>query len=173
LIVIVGSIIMEAGPQTKPVSRGPNSDNYGEDNDRTYRALCIWGRSARVEIISRPPSRWFHPSSDFPNGADPDSGGIMTNRSAPRRRGRVSSRLLIATVAAAAFAALYAFSPRMTSRDIVVNAKGVDCHRSCRGHPTAANRSTPTESRDLPLHDSQLKDAGDGIVPWASRPRTT
>jgi hypothetical protein len=134
-------------------SRDPNSDTYGEDDDRTRIAPYAFGRSARVDY-SRDSVPLF--ISD-PNG-DPDP-EEYDNLLQPRRRGRVSSRLLIATVAAAAFAALYAFFSSDASRDIVVNAKASIA--TVMPGSSAAAQPDPTQltSRDMQLNDSQLKDA--------------
>jgi TPR repeat protein len=106
---------MERSKHGQPHDR--NSDTYGEDNNRTRMSPYAFGRSARVDY-SRDSVPLF--ISD-PNG-DPDP-EEYDNPLESRRRWRVSSRLLIATEAAAALAAMYAFFSSDASRDIVVNAK--------------------------------------------------
>src|SRR5260370_24447289 len=129
-------------------SRDPNSDTYGEDNDRTRIAPYAFGRSARVDY-SRDSVPLF--ISD-PNGdPDPEEYDDLLQ---PRRRGRISSRLLIATVAAAALAALYAFFSSDASRDIVVNAKASIA--AVLPGPSAAAQPDPTQ---LTARYIQLKDA--------------
>jgi TPR repeat protein len=133
----------------------PNSDIYDndEDDNRSRMAPYAFGRSARVDY-SRESVPLF--ISD-PNG-DPDP-EEYSNLLQPRRKGRISSRLLIATVAAAALAALYAFFSSDASREIVVNAKASIA--AVLPGPSAAAQpdSTQLTARDMQLNDSQLKDA--------------
>jgi TPR repeat protein len=133
-------------------SHDPNSDTYDEDDNRSRIAPYAFGRSARVDY-SRESVPLF--ISD-PNG-DPDP-EEYSNLLQPRRKGRISSRLLIATVAAAALAALYAFFSSDASREIVVNAKASIA--AVLPGPSAAAQPDLTQltSRDMQLNDSQLKD---------------
>jgi hypothetical protein len=134
-------------------SREPNSDTYGEDDDRSQIAPYAFGRSARTDYARDSVPLFI---SD-PNG-DPDP-EEYDDFQQPRRRARVSSRLLIATVAAAALAALYAFFVSDTSRDIVVNAKASIA--AVLPGPSAAAQpdSTQLTPRDMQLQDSQLQNS--------------
>jgi TPR repeat protein len=133
----------------------PNSDIYDndEDDNRSRMAPYAFGRSARVDY-SRESVPLF--ISD-PNG-DPDP-EEYNNLLQPRRKGRISSRLLIATVAAAALAALYAFFSSDASREIVVNAKASIAAVLPGPSAAAQPASTQLTARDMQLNDSQLKDA--------------
>ena len=113
-----------------------------------YSALCI--RTVGTNRLrSRIPSRCF--ISD-PNGdPDPEEYDDLLR---PPRRGRISSRLLIATIAAAALAALYAFFSSDASRDVVVNAKASIV--AVLPGPSAAAQPDPTQ---LTPRDIELKDA--------------
>ena len=134
-------------------SHDPNSDAYGEDNNRSRIAPYAFGRSARTDHARDSVPLFI---SD-PNG-DPDP-EEYDNPLQPRRRGRISSRLLIATVAAAALAALYAFFSSDASREIVVNAKASIA--AVMPGPSAAAQpdSTQLTSRDMQLQDSHLQDS--------------
>jgi ABC-type Fe3+ transport system substrate-binding protein len=125
--------------------RDPDSDIYDEDDNRSRIAPYAFGRSARVDY-SRESVPLF--ISD-PNG-DPDP-EEYSNLLQPRRKGRISSRLLIATVAAAALAALYAFFSSDASREIVVNAKASIA--AVLPGPSAAAQpdSTQLTARDMQL----------------------
>lgn len=134
-------------------SHDPNSDAYGEDNNRSRVAPYAFGRSARTDHARDSVPLFI---SD-PNGdPDPDE---YDNLLQPRRRGRISSRLLLATVAAAALAALYAFFSSDASREIVVNAKASIA--AVMPGPSAAAQpdSTQLTSRDMQLQDSHLQDS--------------
>ena len=134
-------------------SHDPNSDAYGEDNNRSRIAPYAFGRSARTDHARDSVPLFI---SD-PNGdPDPDE---YDNLLQPRRRGRISSRLLLATVAAAALAALYAFFSSDASREIVVNAKASIA--AVMPGPSAAAQpdSTQLTSRDMQLQDSHLQDS--------------
>jgi hypothetical protein len=132
-------------------SHDPDSDIYDEDNNRGRVAPYAFGRSARTDYARDSVPLFI---SD-PNG-DPDP-EEYDNPLQPRRRGRISSRLLIATVAAAALAALYAFFSSDASRDIVVNAKASIA--AVMPGPSAAAQpdSTQLTPRDMQLQGSQLQ----------------
>jgi hypothetical protein len=132
-------------------SRDPNSDSYGEDDDRTRIAPYAFGRSARTGYTRDSVPLFI---SD-PNGdPDPEEYDDLLQ---PRPRGRISSRLLMATVAAAALAALYAFFVSDATREIVVNAKASIA--AIMPGPSAAAQpdSTQLTSRDMQLQGSQLQ----------------
>jgi hypothetical protein len=129
-------------------SHDPNSDTDREDNDRTRIAPYAFGRSARADY-SRDSRPLF--LSD-PNG-DPDP-EEYANLLQLRRKWRISSRLLMATVTAAALAALYAFFVSDASRDIVVNAKA-----SIAAVMPGPSAAAQPDSTQLTPHDIQLKDA--------------
>lgn len=126
----------------------PNSDTYREDNDRTRIAPYAFGRSARADH-SRDSRPLF--LSD-PNG-DPYPEEYI-NPLQLRRKWSISSRLLMATVVAAALAALYAFFASDASRDIVVNAKA-----SIAAVMPGPSAAAQPDSTQLTPHDIQLKDA--------------
>jgi hypothetical protein len=130
-------------------SHDPNSDTYREDNDRTRIAPYAFGRSARADH-SRDSRPLF--LSD-PNG-DPYPEEYI-NPLQLRRKWSISSRLLMATVVAAALAALYAFFASDASRDIVVNAKA-----SIAAVMPGPSAAAQPDSTQLTPHDIQLKDAG-------------
>jgi hypothetical protein len=134
-------------------SRDPNSDSYDEDDNPTRIAPYAFGRSARTDYARDSVPLFI---SD-PNG-DPDP-EEYDDLLPPRRRARVSTRLLIATVAAAALAALYAFSVSDASREIVVNAKASIA--AVLPGPSAAAQpdSTQLTPRDMQLQGSQLQDS--------------
>jgi hypothetical protein len=98
-------------------SYDPNSGPYGEDGERNRIVPYSFGRTARPND-SRNSVPLF--VSDPEGEPDPEEYvyGLET-----RRKGRLSSRLLMATVAAAALAALYAFFASDASRDIIINAR--------------------------------------------------
>jgi hypothetical protein len=106
---------MERISQGQP--QDPNSRPYGEDNARTRIAPYSFGRTAQAGY-SRDSVPLF--VSDPEGEPDPEEYvyGLQT-----QRKGRLSSRLLMATVGAAAVAALYAFFDSDASRDIIINAK--------------------------------------------------
>jgi hypothetical protein len=130
-------------------SHDPNSDSYREDNDRTRIAPYAFGRSARADH-SRDSRPLF--LSD-PNG-DPYPEEYI-NPLQLRRKWSISSRLLMATVVAAALAALYAFFASDASRDIVVNAKA-----SIAAVMPGPSAAAQPDSTQLTPHDIQLKDVG-------------
>ena len=132
-------------------SHDPNSDTYreDEDNDRTRIAPYAFGRSARADH-SRDSRPLF--LSD-PNG-DPYPEEYI-NPLQLRRKWSISSRLLMATVVAAALAALYAFFASDASRDIVVNAKA-----SIAAVMPGPSAAAQPDSTQLTPRDIQLKDAG-------------
>jgi hypothetical protein len=132
-------------------SHDPNSDTYreDEDNDRTRIAPYAFGRSARADH-SRDSRPLF--LSD-PNG-DPYPEEYI-NPLQLRRKWSISSRLLMATVVAAALAALYAFFASDASRDIVVNAKA-----SIAAVMPGPSAAAQPDSTQLTPHDIQLKDVG-------------
>jgi len=127
-------------------SHDPNSDTYGEDDDRSRIAPYAFGRSARV--ASARDSRPLFLSD--PNG-DPNPEEYVNPL---QRRGRISSRLLVATMTAAALAALYAFFSSDASRDIVVNAKA-----SIAAVMPAPSVAAQPDSTELTPRDVHLKDA--------------
>lgn len=125
-----------------------NSDTYGEDNNPARIAPYAFGRSARTGYARNSVPLFI---SD-PNGdPDPEEYDDLLR---PPRRGRISSRLLIATIAAAALAALYAFFSSDASRDVVVNAKASIV--AVLPGPSAAAQPDPTQ---LTPRDIELKDA--------------
>jgi hypothetical protein len=129
-------------------SHDSNSDTYGEDNNPTRIAPYAFGRSARTGYARDSVPLFI---SD-PNGdPDPEEYDDLLQ---PPRRGRISSRLLIATVAAAALAALYAFFSSDASRDVVVNAKASIV--AVLPGPSAAAQPDSTQ---LTPRDIELKDA--------------
>ena len=129
-------------------SHDSNSDTYGEDNNPARIAPYAFGRSARTGYARDSVPLFI---SD-PNGdPDPEEYDDLLR---PPRRGRISSRLLIATVAAAALAALYAFFSSDASRDVVVNAKASIV--AVLPGPSAAAQPDPTQ---LTPRDIELKDA--------------
>ena len=130
-------------------SHDPNSDSYREDNDRTRIAPYAFGRSARAD-------HWRDSRPLFlsdPNG-DPYPEEYI-NPLQLRRKWSISSRLLMATVVAAALAALYAFFASDASRDIVVNAKA-----SIAAVMPGPSAAAQPDSTQLTPHDIQLKDVG-------------
>jgi hypothetical protein len=129
-------------------SHDSNSDTYGEDNNPARIAPYAFGRSARTGYARDSVPLFI---SD-PNGdPDPEEYDDLLQ---PPRRGRISSRLLIATVAAAALAALYAFFSSDASRDVVVNAKASIV--AVLPGPSAAAQPDSTQ---LTPRDIELKDA--------------
>ena len=129
-------------------SHDSNSDSYGEDNNPARIAPYAFGRSARTGYARDSVPLFI---SD-PNGdPDPEEYDDLLR---PPRRGRISSRLLIATVAAAALAALYAFFSSDASRDVVVNAKASIV--AVLPGPSAAAQPDSTQ---LTPRDIELKDA--------------
>jgi hypothetical protein len=129
-------------------SHDSNSDSYGEDNNPARIAPYAFGRSARTGYARDSVPLFI---SD-PNGdPDPEEYDDLLQ---PPRRGRISSRLLIATVAAAALAALYAFFSSDASRDVVVNAKASIV--AVLPGPSAAAQPDSTQ---LTPRDIELKDA--------------
>src|SRR3984957_2545000 len=129
-------------------SHDSNSDTYGEDNNPARIAPYAFGRSARTGYARDSVPLFI---SD-PNGdPDPEEYDDLLR---PPRRGRISSRLLIATVAAAALAALYAFFSSDASRDVVVDAKASIV--AVLPGPSAAAQPDSTQ---LTPRDIELKDA--------------
>jgi TPR repeat protein len=129
--------------------RDPDSDIYDEDDNRSRIAPYAFGRSARADH-SRDSRPLF--LSD-PNG-DPYPEEYI-NPLQLRRKWSISSRLLMATVVAAALAALYAFFASDASRDIVVNAKA-----SIAAVMPGPSAAAQPDSTQLTPRDIQLKDAG-------------
>jgi hypothetical protein len=92
-----------------------DSQPYREDTTRIRVAPYAFGRSAGTKC-SRDPVPFFLSDPD----GEPDPEEYLP---APRRRARVSSLVLMATVAAAALAPLYALFTSDASHDVVVYAK--------------------------------------------------
>jgi len=122
-----------------------DSEPYREDTTRIRVAPYAFGRSAGTKC-SRDPVPFF--LSDPDGVPDPEE-----YFPAPRRRARVSSLVLMATVAAAAFAPLYALFTSDASHDVVVYAKA-----SIATVLPASFAATQPDQIQLTPRDMQSKD---------------
>jgi hypothetical protein len=130
----------------------PNdSKPYREDLTRVRVAPYAFGRSAGTER-SRDPVPFFLSDPD----GEPDPAEYLP---APRRRARVSSLVLMATVAAAALAPLYALFTSDASRDVIVYAKA-----SIAAVLPESFAATQPDQTQLTPRDMQSKDSARRVL---------
>lgn len=136
---------MEHSTQARPYE--PNTEPFGEDITGARLAPYAFGRPARTDYSRNSVPLFL---SDPDGDPDPQE---YANPLQPRRKARISSRLLMATVAAASLATLYAMFSSDASRDFVVNAKA-----SIAAVMPAPSEAAQPASTQLTPHDIQLKD---------------
>jgi hypothetical protein len=132
-------------------SYDPNSGPYSEDNARTRIAPYSLTRSARTDYVRDSVPLYL---TDPEGEPDPEEYLYALQT---RRKGLLSGRLLMATVAAAALAALYAFFVSDASRHLVINAEA--SLAAVLPGPSVAAQPV-SDSAELTSRDDQLRDSG-------------
>ncbi|WP_245286852.1 hypothetical protein [Bradyrhizobium sp. Tv2a-2] len=137
-------------------SFAPSLDGYDEDltDTNTQSAAYKFGRSARDEYTAEPSIPLFLSDPD----GEPEPEEFVPARK--RRMASVSSKILMAVVAASGVAMLFAWFSSDATRDIIVNAKA-----SIAASIPTPSATAQADAAQLTSGDLQLRDPAHGGAP--------
>ena len=147
-------------------SFAPDPDGFDEDFSDTsaQQAPYKFGRSARDEYTAEPSMPLF--LSDPDGEPDPEEFTIPTRT---RRMASVSSKILMAVVAASGVAMLFAWFSSDATRDIIMNAKASIAASLPSPSATAEADAAQLTSGDLQQRDP-VRSGGPQVQPQAAAP---
>jgi hypothetical protein len=155
------------GPQD-PDFNGYNEDMYNEDNGTSRGRRYVFGRSAKDDFARDESVPLFLSDPD----GEPDPSEYDYGESEPqRRRMSISLKILMAVVAAAGVAMIFAMATSDATRDVIVSAKasisGMQPLQAEAAQPAAPAEPNVTK---LTASDVQLKDPTRWAAPTAPQP---
>jgi hypothetical protein len=138
----------------------PNFDGYGQSRGLSRRRTYAFGRSAKTDHDEAVPLFLSDPEGE-PDPSEYD----YPDFEAPQPRMSISLKILMAVVAAAGVAMMFAMATSDATRDIILSAKA--SFISATPTPAAAAQADvpPQISTQLTASDAQLKDPGRWAAP--------
>jgi len=151
-------------------SQDPNSDGYSQGRGPSRRRTYAFGRSAKTDYDESVPLFLSDPEGE-PDPSEYD----YPDFEAPRPRMSISLKILMAVIAAAGVAMIFAMATSDATRDIIVSAKA--SFISATPTPAAAAQPDipPQINTQLTASDAQVKDPGRWAAPGtiSNAPQTT
>jgi hypothetical protein len=146
----------------------PNFDGYSQSRGLSRRRTYAFGRSAKTDYDESVPLFLSDPDGE-PDPSEYD----YPDFEAPRPRMSISLKILMAVIAAAGVAMMFAMATSDATRDIIVSAKA--SFISATPTPAAAAQPDvpPQISTQLTASDAQLKDTARWAAPGVIAPNAS
>jgi hypothetical protein len=154
--------------QTRFGSQDPNLDGHSQSRGLSRRRIYAFGRSAKTDYDESVPLFLSDPEGE-PDPSEYD----CPDFEAPRPRMSISLKILMAVIAAAGVAMIFAMATSDATRDIIVSAKA--SFISATPTPAAAAQPDvpPQINPQLTASDAQVKDPGRWAVSGTISPNAT